>query len=63
MRELINDLKNRLVEYTQLVKESESKGLETLNSEEIEYYGAYLGKKELLEELVPKLESIYKLMK
>jgi hypothetical protein len=63
MRELINDLKNRLVEYTQLVKESESKGLETLNSEETEYYGAYLGKKELLEELVPKLESIYKLMK
>ena len=63
MRELINDLKERLNTYTQLVEESESKGLESLNYEETESYGVYLGKKELLEELVPKLESIYKLMK
>jgi hypothetical protein len=62
MKELIRDLKEKLNTYTQLVRESESKGLETLNFEETETYGVYLGKKEILEDLIPKLESLYKLM-
>jgi hypothetical protein len=57
MKQLINDLKEQLNTYTQLVQENESKGLETLNFEETESYGAYLGKKELLEDLIPKLEK------
>ena len=62
MKELIRDLKEKLNTYTQLVQENESKGLETLNFEETETYGVYLGKKEILEDLIPKLESLYKLM-
>ena len=57
MKELINDLKEQLNTYTQLVQEYESNGLETLNFGETENYGAYLGKKELLEDLIPKLEK------
>ena len=60
MRELVNDLKNQLNTYTQLVEENESFGLENLNYEDTESYGVYLGKKELLEELIPKLEEFLK---
>jgi hypothetical protein len=60
MKELINDLKEQLNTYTQLVQEYESNGLETLNFGETENYGTYLGKKELLEDLIPKLEKFLK---
>ena len=57
MKELIKDLKTRLVEYKQLAQQSESIGLDNLNYEETESYGVYVGKVEILEELIPKLEK------
>ena len=58
MKEIIKDLKGRLVEYNNLVQQSESIGLDNLNYEETESYGVYVGKVEILEELIPKLEKI-----
>ena len=55
MKELITDLKSRLVEYTKLVSSTD---FDNLNYEDTETYGVYLGKKELLEELIPKLENL-----
>ena len=40
--------------YELLVEEYESRGLENLNSEEIESYGAYLGKLDLCHHLLAK---------
>jgi hypothetical protein len=57
MRELINDLKEQLSEYTKLVEEAEAKGFYGASFEETETYGVFLGKKELLEDLIPKLEK------
>ena len=57
MKKIIKDLKERLVEYNDLVKQSESIGLDNLNYEETESYGVYVGKVEILEELIPKLEK------
>ena len=58
MKEIIKYLKGRLVEYNNLVQQSESIGLDNLNYEETESYGVYVGKVEILEELIPKLEKI-----
>jgi hypothetical protein len=55
MKELIADLKGRLIEYTKLVSSTD---VDNLNYEDTESYGVYLGKKELLEELIPKLEKL-----
>lgn len=63
MRAFINDLKGRLNTYTQLVQESEAKGFYGASFDEIETHGTHIGKKEMLEEIIPKLESLYKLMK
>jgi len=57
MRELLNELKEQLGEYTQLVEEAEAKGFYGASFEDTETYGVYLGKKEMLEDLIPKLES------
>jgi len=58
MKELIADLKGRLVEYTKLVSSTD---FDNLNYEDTESYGVYLGKKELLEELIPKLKNLNKI--
>jgi|688.fasta_scaffold1871070_1 hypothetical protein len=58
----IDDLKIKLAEYTELCNTYERQGTENLDYEETETYGVYLGKKELLEEIMPKLEKIYSLL-
>jgi hypothetical protein len=62
MKHYINDLKIKLAEYTELCNTYEKNGIENLDYEETETYGVYLGKKELLEEIIPNLEKIYNLL-
>lgn len=62
MNHYINDLKVKLAEYTKLCNTYEKNGIENLDYEETETYGVYLGKKELLEEIIPNLERIYSLL-
>ena len=62
MKHYINELKVKLVEYTELCNTYEKNGIENLDFEETETYGVYLGKKELLEEIIPNLEKIYSLL-
>lgn len=56
--DLIKQSKKDLSEYKKLVRQYEKRGLENLDYEETEYYGAYLGKVELLEIIIEKLEKI-----
>ncbi len=56
MKELIKDLENKLKEYQNLVEEYEKRN--TLNYEDSEYYGVYLGKVEMLEYVIEKLKTI-----
>jgi hypothetical protein len=56
--DLINENKRQLDEYRILVSVYEEKGIENLDYEETEYYGAYLGKVELLETIIEKLEKV-----
>lgn len=56
MKELIKDLENKLKEYQILIEQYEKH--ETLNYEDTEYYGAYLGKAEMLEYVIEKLKTI-----
>jgi hypothetical protein len=58
MDKLIKKLESQLAEYTKLVNEAEAKGLENLDLGDTETYGVYLGKKELLEELIPTLQKL-----
>lgn len=58
MKKLIKELKEKLEEVTELCEELESQG--SLNYEDTENYGVYLGKKELLEDLIPQLEKLNK---
>lgn len=55
MNELIEKYKKQLADYRELVKEYEDRGLENLDFEDTEYYGAYLGKVEILEEIIKDL--------
>lgn len=54
----INDLKIKLAEYTELCNTYEKNGIENLGYDETETYGVYLGKKELLEEILEKIHSL-----
>lgn len=54
MKELIKELKEMKKQYEFLVHAYEKRGLENLDHEETEYYGAYLGKVELCEYLLSK---------
>lgn len=53
-KEFIKDLRDMAEGYSRLVRDYESRGLHNLDSEEIETYGAYLGKLELCEHLMTK---------
>lgn len=55
MNELIEKYKKQLADYRELVKEYEDRGLDNLDFEDTEYYGAYLGKVEILEEIIKDL--------
>ena len=55
MNELIEKYKKQLADYRELVKEYEDRGLENLDFEDTEYYGAYLGKVEIIEEIIKDL--------
>jgi hypothetical protein len=55
MNELIEKYKKQLADYRKLVKQYEDKGLDNLDFEDTEYYGAYLGKTEVLEEIIKDL--------
>jgi len=55
MNELIKKYKKQLDEYRKLVKRYEDRGLDNLDFEDTEYYGAYLGKVEILEEIIKDL--------
>lgn len=55
---LIKQYKKDIKGYKTLIKEYEERGLENLDSEEIEYYGAYLGKIEILEIVISDLSKI-----
>ena len=58
MKQLIASLKKQLKGYQKLVSMYEKRGLENLDYEETEFYGAYLGKVELLQDLIPRLEKL-----
>jgi hypothetical protein len=58
IRDLINENKRQLDGYRVLVSVYEEKGIENLDYEETEYYGAYLGKVELLETIIEKLGKV-----
>jgi hypothetical protein len=55
MNELIKKYKELLDGYRNLVSEYEAKGIENLDFEDTENYGAYLGKIEILEEIIKDL--------
>lgn len=58
MKLLIRQLKKDLKSYRKIVKLYSKRAEEQyLDMEEMEYYGVYLGKVELLEDLIPKLEA------
>lgn len=52
---LIKKYKKELADYRKFVEDYEKSGLENLDSEQIEYYGAYLGKTEVLEDIIKDL--------
>ena len=54
MKELIEEMKEQLIQYQSIVVAYEKRGLENLDYEETEYYGAYLGKVEILEYYINK---------
>lgn len=56
--ELIKKYNYLISGYKELISEYEAKGLENLDSEEIEYYGAYLGKLEAIEMVIEDLKNI-----
>jgi hypothetical protein len=58
IRDLINENKRQLDGYRVLVSVYEEKGIENLDYEETEYYGAYFGKVELLETIIEKLGKV-----
>jgi hypothetical protein len=53
--ELKKELTKLKKEYSKLVKWFEKNGLENIDYESVEYYGAYLGKKEMCEYLLEKI--------
>ncbi len=63
IKELIKKYNTLLSGYQELISEYEAKGLENLNFEDTEYYGAYLGKVEILEveiEYLKKFDTFLK---
>lgn len=58
INELVAKYKKELADYRKLVKDYEEKGLDNLDFEDTEYYGAYLGKTEVLEEVIKDLTII-----
>ena len=58
MESLIKELKNTLKGYKKIIKNYENSGTENLDFNEKECYGEYLGKVELLEDIIPKLQSL-----
>ena len=58
INELVSKYKKELADYRKLVKDYEEKGLDNLDFEDTEYYGAYLGKTEVLEEVIKDLTII-----
>ena len=52
---LIKKYKKELEDYRKFVQDYEDKGLDNHDSEQIEYYGAYLGKTEVLEDIIKDL--------
>jgi len=58
MKELVKKYKTLISGYQKLISEYEERGLENLDSEETEYYGAYLGKVEMLEVVIEDLKNI-----
>ena len=57
MKELVKKYKTLISGYKKLISEYEAKGLENLNFEDTEYYGAYLGKVEILEVVIEDLKK------
>lgn len=57
MKELIKELEEMKKHYALLVKAYERRGLDNLDMEETEYYGAYLGKLELCDFLLLKYKK------
>lgn len=51
------DLKDLKKGYDVLIDKYEKRGLDTLSSEDIEYYGAYLGKSEMIQYLLDKYKT------
>jgi hypothetical protein len=58
MNELLQQWRKDLDGYRQKIEEYQAKGIENLDYEDTEFYGAYLGKEELLTEIISKLESL-----
>jgi len=58
IKELIKKYNTLLSGYKELISEYEAKGLENLNFEDTEYYGAYLGKVEMIEVIIEDLQKL-----
>lgn len=63
MNTIVKEWKEQLTEYKKLIAEYEARGLENLNHEDTEYYGAYIGKAEVLEVIIKEMELRYKEVK
>jgi hypothetical protein len=57
MKELIKDLENKLKEYQNLVKDMEENVI-SFDYEDTETYGVFVGKVEMLEYVISKLENL-----
>ena len=58
IQELIDELKVLQDEYQGLIANYEARGVENLDYEDTEFYGAYQGKEEMLHLVIGKLEAI-----
>lgn len=58
LAQLIELYKEVLEDYRMMLKEYEEKGMENLSHTESEEYGILVGKIEMLEDILPKLETL-----
>jgi hypothetical protein len=60
MKKLIAKYKKQHKEYQSLIDNFEKRGVENLNLEDTEDYGVYVGKKEILEQIIKDLTEYEK---
>lgn len=59
MKKLLKQLKQDHFEYSSLVTELERRGLDRLDSDSLDIYHVYVGKKECLESIIDEIKNHY----